>query len=295
MHESDWLATQFEHHRDRLRAVAYRMLGSQSEADDAVQETWIRLSRSNADEVENFGGWLTTVVSRVSLDMLRSRRSRREEPFDPATTELLIPDEDGIDPEREAVMADAIGPALLVVLDTLTPAERLAFVLHDLFGVPYDEIAPIVARTPATARQLASRARRRVRGASMLTQNVDQIRLYTIVDAFLAAARDGDFDSLVSLLDPGVELRADQAAIEMGSAPVLRGARDVAGRFAGGAQVARTALIDGVAGAVWMTGRQPRIIFSFTFSDDRIAAIEIIADPVRLKTIDVATRYPSRN
>jgi RNA polymerase sigma-70 factor (ECF subfamily) len=294
MSEHDWLATQFESHRDRLRAVAYRMLGSQSEADDAVQETWIRLSRSRAGEVENFGGWLTTVVSRVSLDMLRSRRSRREESFDPVTTELLIPDADGIDPEHEALMADSIGPALLVVLDTLAPAERLAFVLHDLFGVPYDEIAPIVARTPAAARQLASRARRRVRGASMLTRDADQIRQYAVVDAFLAAAREGDFEALVSLLDPDVVLRADDVSTAMGSAPELRGARDVAGQFVGGAHVARTVLIDGNAGAVWMSGRQPRIVFSFSFAGDRIAAIEIIADPKRLESIDITTRYPAR-
>jgi RNA polymerase sigma-70 factor (ECF subfamily) len=294
MHENDWLASQFEHHRDRLRAVAYRMLGSQSEAEDAVQETWIRLSRSRTDEVENFGGWLTTVVSRVSLDMLRSRQSRREESIDPATTELLIPDADGVDPEQEAVMADSIGPALLVVLDTLAPAERLAFVLHDLFGVPYDEIAPIVGRNPAAARQLASRARRRMRGASMLTRDVDQVRQYAIVDAFLAAARDGDFDALVSLLDPDVVLRADQVAAAMGTAPELRGAVDVAGRFVGGAQVARTALVDGIAGAVWMSGKQPRIVFSFAFSGGRIAAIEIIADPKHLEAIDVTIPDPAR-
>jgi RNA polymerase sigma-70 factor (ECF subfamily) len=265
------------------------MLGSSGEADDAVQETWLRISRADVSEIENFGGWLTTIVSRISLDILRSRASRREEP--------LAPDWDnpepsfalGADPEHESLLADAVGPALLVVLDTLGPAERLAFVLHDLFGVPFDEIAPIVGRSPAAARQLASRARRRVRGMSTSAENVDQIRQQAIVDAFLAASRDGEFAELVRLLDPEVVLRADQTAVAMGAAPEIRGARDVAGRFAAGARVARLALIDGVAGAVWMAGRRPRIVFRFGFSADRIAAIEIIADPEHLQSIDVVT------
>jgi len=293
MPENDWLAEQFETHRDRLRAVAYRMLGSRSEADDAVQEAWLRLSRTDTSAVENFAGWLTTVVSRVSLDMLRSRASRREGPFGTQDFDWIVSDADGSDPERDALLADSVGPALVVVLETLAPAERLAFVLHDMFGVPYDEIAPIVDRTPTAARQLASRARRRVRGASVLTNDVDLIRKHAIVDAFLAAARDGDFEALVNLLDPGVALRADQAAVAMGSVPEVRGVRAVAGRFAGGARVARTALIDGAAGAVWMSGKQPRIVFSFTFSADRIAGIEIIADPMRLAAMDIITRRPA--
>jgi RNA polymerase sigma-70 factor (ECF subfamily) len=295
MPDRDWLANQFEEHRDRLRAVAYRMLGSRSEADDAVQEAWLRLNRADTSDVENFGGWLTTVVSRVSLDMLRSRASRREDPLDAQDFDRVIGDTDGSNPERDAVLADSVGPALLIVLETLAPAERLAFVLHDVFGVPYDEIAPVIERTPVAARQLASRARRRVRGASMVSQNPDQIRRFAIVDAFLAAAREGDFDALISVLDPDVVLRADPAAVAMGTAAEIRGPREVAGRFAGGAQVARTALIDGAAGAVWMAGKQPRIAFSFTFWGDRIAAIEIIADPDRLGTLDIITLQPTRD
>jgi RNA polymerase sigma-70 factor (ECF subfamily) len=289
MPENDWLAEQFETHRDRLRAVAYRMLGSRSEAEDAVQEAWLRLSRTDTSAVDNFAGWLTTVVSRVSLDMLRSRASRREEALAPDAVDPELTRAAGPDPEHEALLADAMGPALLIVLDTLSPPERLVFVLHDLFGVPFDEIAPIVDRSPAAARQLASRARRRVRGMSTSTRNADQIRQQAIVDAFLAASRDGDFEALVRLLDPAVVLRADRVAVEMGVAPEAHGVKEVAGRFAGGARVARLALIDGAAGAAWMSGRRPRIVFSFTFSGDRISAIEIIADPKRLETMDVAT------
>jgi RNA polymerase sigma-70 factor (ECF subfamily) len=295
MPNHDWLASQFEDHRDRLTAVAYRMLGSRSEAEDAVQEVWLRLNRADAADIENFGGWLTTVVSRISLDMLRSRRSRGEDPLGPREFDGIVNDSVESDPEREAVLADAVGPALLVVLETLTPPERLAFVLHDVFGVPYEEIAPIIERNPAAVRQLASRARRRVRGASMVTQNADQIRRYAIVDAFLAAAREGDFDALISVLDPNVVLRADRTAVQMGTAPEIRGPREVAGRFAGGAQVARTAFIDGAAGAVWMSGKQPRIVFGFTFSDGQIAAIEIIADPDRLATLEIVTQQPARD
>ena len=295
MPDSDWLASQFEDHRDRLRAVAYRVLGSRSEAEDAVQEAWLRLSRTDTSDVENFGGWLTTVVSRISLDMLRSRGSRREDRLGPQDFDGIVNDSVESEPERAAVLADSVGPALLVVLETLTPAERLAFVLHDVFGVPYEEIAPIIERNPAAARQLASRARRRVRGASMVTQSADQVRRYAIVDAFLAAARDGDFDALIGFLDPNVVLRADQTAVEMGTAPEIRGPREVAGRFAGGAKVARTAIVDGAAGAVWMSGKQPRIVFRFTFMADLIAAIEIVADPARLATLDIALRHPARD
>jgi RNA polymerase sigma-70 factor (ECF subfamily) len=295
MPDSDWLASQFEDHRDRLRAVAYRVLGSRSEAEDAVQEAWLRLSRTDTSDVENFGGWLTTVVSRISLDMLRSRGSRREDRLGPQDFDGIVNDSVESEPERAAVLADSVGPALLVVLETLTPAERLAFVLHDGFGVPYEEIAPIIERNPAAARQLASRARRRVRGASMPTLNADQVRRYAIVDAFLAAARDGDFDALIGFLDPNVVLRADQTAVEMGTAPEIRGPREVAGRFVGGAKVARTAIVDGAAGAVWMSGKQPRIAFRFTFMADLIAAIEIVADPARLATLDIALRHPARD
>jgi RNA polymerase sigma-70 factor (ECF subfamily) len=260
-----------------------------------VQEAWLRLSRTDTSDVENFGGWLTTVVSRISLDMLRSRGSRREDRLGPQDFDGIVNDSVESEPERAAVLADSVGPALLVVLETLTPAERLAFVLHDVFGVPYEEIAPIIERNPAAARQLASRARRRVRGASMVTQSADLVRRYAIVDAFLAAARDGDFDALIGFLDPNVVLRADQTAVEMGTAPEIRGPREVAGRFVGGAKVARTAIVDGAAGAVWMSGKQPRIAFRFTFMADLIAAIEIVADPARLATLDIALRHPARD
>ena len=208
MHERDWLAERFEEHRTRLRAVAYRMLGSLSEADDAVQETWVRLSRSDADEIENLGGWLTTVVGRVSLNMLRSRRARREEPIDVRMPEPIVDRADGTDPEHEALLADSVGLALLVVLEKLSPAERLAFVLHDVFAVPYDEIAPIVDRSPEAARQLASRARRRIRGEDTVP-DADLETQREVLDAFVAAARDGDFEALLEVLDPDVVLRAD--------------------------------------------------------------------------------------
>src|SRR5262245_32345594 len=238
------------------------MLGSSSEADDAVQEAWLRVSRAGADGVENLGGWLTTVVARVSLDLLRARgaRARREEPLGDLPGPVTAPPE-GKDPEHEALLADAVGPALLVVLDTLTPAERLAFVLHDLFGVPFDEIAAILDRSPAAARQLASRARRRVQGVDP-APGADLARQRRVVDAFLAAARDGHFDALVAMLDPEVVLRADPAAVQVGADAEVRGAREVAGAFAGRARVARPALIDGVPGAVWAPGGRPRVAFA---------------------------------
>src|SRR5688572_30502381 len=225
MDEREFLAQQFEEHRTRLRAVAYRMLGSLSEADDAVQETWLRLSRTDADEVENLGGWLTTVVARVSLNMLRSRRSWREEPLDVRMPEPIVDRADGTDPEHEALLADAVGLALLVVLDTLNPAERLAFVLHDMFAVPFDEIAPIVDRSPQAARQLASRARRRVQGETAIP-DADLDTQREVLDAFLAAAREGDFEGLLEVLDPDVVLRADGGAI--GASRMVRGAANVA-------------------------------------------------------------------
>src|SRR5512143_301034 len=225
MTEGEWMAERFEVHRTHLRAVAYRMLGSPGEADDAVQEAWLRLSRSDISGVENLAGWLTTVVARVCLDMLRSRGSRREEPLETHLPDLMVRRADGMDPEREALLADSVGPALLVVLDTLTPAERLAFVLHDMFAVPFDEIAPIVGRSPTAARQLASRARRRVQGAAAVG-DVALARQREVVDAFLAASRGGDFDALLAVLDPDVVLRADMGGVAGGSR-VIRGARAV--------------------------------------------------------------------
>ena len=227
MDEREFLAQQFEEHRTRLRAVAYRMLGSLSEADDAVQETWLRLNRIDSDEVENLGGWLTTVVARVSLNILRSRRSRPEEPLEARMPEPIVDRADGTDPEHEALLADSVGLALLVVLETLNPAERLAFVLHDMFAVPFDEIAPIVDRSPEAARQLASRARRRVQGEQAIP-DADLDTQREVVDAFLAAAREGDFEGLLEVLDPDVVLRADRGAVAIGSASVVRGAANVA-------------------------------------------------------------------
>lgn len=297
-HKHDWLAERFEAERPHLRAVAYRMLGSLSEADDAVQESWLRLSRSDTSAVENLGGWLTTVVARVCLDLLRSRTARREVPLEPLGAEAApVPEpirsrEDGSDPEREALLADAVGLALLVVLDTLTPAERLAFVLHDLFDVPFDTIAPIVDRSPAATRQLASRARRRVRGQRQEQEAVpvagaDLPRQRAIVAAFLAAARAGDFNALLALLDPGVVFRADRAAVVSGASSEVRGAAAVAQQFAGRARVARPALVDGAVGAVWVSRGQPRVVFSFTMTGDKIVAINLIADPARLGQLDI--------
>ncbi len=227
------------------------MLGSVSEADDAVQEAWLRLSRADASEIENLGGWLTTVVARVCLDMLRSRTSRREEPLGPGLPEPIAGDGDALDPEHAAVLADSVGLAMLVVLDTLPPAERLAFVLHDMFAVPFDEIAPIVGRSPDAARQLASRARRRVQGASA-DPVADRARQREVVEAFLAAARDGRFDALLALLDPDVVVRADRAAVQAGASEEVRGAEAVAGTFSGRARAARAALVGGAVGLVWM-------------------------------------------
>src|SRR5438067_1495687 len=230
MDEHDWLAERFEEHRPHLRAVAYRLLGSLSEAEDAVQDAWLRLSRSDTSGVENLGGWLTTVVGRVCLNMLQARTSRREEPLGAHGSEPIVSREDGTDPEHEALLADAVGPALLVVLDTLAPAERVAFVLHDVFAVPFEEIAAIVGRSPAAARQLASRARRRVRGAAT-APDADLTRQREVVDAFLAASRAGDFDALLAVLDPDVVLRADRAAVQAGAAREVRGAAAVAHTF----------------------------------------------------------------
>ena len=286
MDEHDVLAARFEENRTHLRAVAYRMLGSLSEADDAVQETWLRLSRSDAHGVENLGGWLTTAVARVCLDMLRSRRSRREEPLDAHLTDPIVSLAGGSDPEYEALLADSVGLALLVVLEMLAPAERLAFVLHDLFAVPFDEIAPIVGRTPAAARQLASRARRRVQGAATIP-DADRTRQREVVDAFLAASRGGNFDALLALLDPDVVLRADRAAVDAGALEEVRGAPAVANTFAGRARFAQPALVNGAAGAVWAPGGRPRVVFGFTITAGKIIEIEIVADPAHLGQFDL--------
>jgi RNA polymerase sigma factor (sigma-70 family) len=283
----EWLAQRFEKNRTHLRAVAYRMLGSISEADDALQETWLRLSRSDTSEVENLGGWLTTVVGRVCLDMLRSRRSRREEPLGVHVPEPIVSRADGIDPEHEALLADSVGLALLVVLETLSPAERLAFVLHDMFGVPFEEIAPIVGRSPTAARQLASRARRRVRGAAPVP-DVDLTRQREVVDAFLAASRGGDFDALVAVLDPDVVLRADRAAVHAGASREVRGAAAVADTFSGRARFAQPALVNGAVGAVWAPGGRPRVVFGFTITRGKIVEIDILVDPERLRQLDLA-------
>jgi RNA polymerase sigma factor (sigma-70 family) len=286
MDEHDWLAERFEAHRSHLRAVAYRMLGSLSEADDAVQESWLNVSRSDTSGVDNLGGWLTTVVARVCLDMLRSRKSRREEPLDPHVSEPIVSRADAaVDPEHEVVLADSVGLALLVVLETLAPAERVAFVMHDLFAVPFDEIAPIVGRSPAAARQLASRARRRVQGAA--TPDADLTRQRAVVDAFLAASRGGDFGALLALLDPNVVLRADGAVVRTGASAEVRGATAVAETFSGRARAAQLALVNGAAGAVWAQGGRPRVVFGFSIVRGKIVEIEMIADPERLGQLDI--------
>jgi RNA polymerase sigma factor (sigma-70 family) len=292
MDEREWLTRRFEEHRTHLRAVAYRMLGSISEADDAVQEAWLRLSRSDTSEVENLGGWLTTVVARVCLDMLRSRRSRREEPLGESpggrVPEPIVSRGEGIDPEREALLADSVGLALLVVLETLAPAERLAFVLHDMFAVPFEEIAPIVGRSPAAARQLASRARRRVQAAATPPE-ADLTRQREVVDAFLTAARGGDFDALVAVLDPDVVLRADSGAVPVGLPREEHGAPAVAKRaLKGRARAARPALVNGAVGVVVAPRGQLLLVLGFTITGGKIVEIDVIADPARLRQLDLA-------
>jgi RNA polymerase sigma factor (sigma-70 family) len=285
--ERDWLAAQFEEHRTRLRAVAYRMLGSLSEADDAVQEAWLRLNRTDARELENLGGWLTTVVARISLNMLRSRKARREEPLAGRLPDPLIDRPDGIDPEHEALLADSVGLALLVVLETLSPPERLAFVLHDVFALPFDEIAAIVDRSPEAARQLASRARRRVR-AERTVPDADLQTQREVIDAFLAAARDGDFDRLVAVLDPDVVLRQDFGPV--GGSREMRGAAAVAGQALGYAQIGldvRPALINGVAGAVAFRHGRPFSIGAVTVRNGKIVELDFLADPERLRELDL--------
>jgi RNA polymerase sigma factor (sigma-70 family) len=289
--QHQFLAERFEADRAHLRSVAYRMLGSMSDADDAVQETWLRLSRADTSGVENLTGWLTTVVARVSLDALRSRTSRREEQFGDFVPQPPASHDERVDPEHEAVLADSVGLALLVVLDTLGPAERLAFVLHDMFAVPFDEIASILGRSPAAAKQLASRARRRVRGAASDDDiETDVTRQRAVVDAFLAASRDGDFDALVALLDPNVVLRADSTVVKRPRAnvpPEVRGALAVAGTFAGRAVGTQTAMIDGFVGAVWAHGGRPRAAFEFRVAHGKIVSIELVGDPVRLGELEI--------
>lgn len=283
------LASQFEANRPRLQSVAYRMLGSLTEAEDAVQETWIRLNRSDAHSIDNLGGWLTTVISRVCLGVLRSRGAHGEESLaERDEHEPELADSRVASPEEEAVLADTMGPALLVVLETLSPSERLAFVLHDLFAVPFEDVAPIVGRSPAAARQLASRARRRVQGSDEAGAG-NRVRQQEIVEAFLAASRQGDFEALVTLLDPEAVLRADRAAVKSATAnrekgapllaPEVRGGRAVANALVGRAQAAQLALIEGSPGAVWAPGGRPRAIFAFRVVGNTISEIEIVTDP----------------
>jgi RNA polymerase sigma factor (sigma-70 family) len=289
MDDQEWLARRFEEHRARLRAVAYRMLGSLSEADDAVQESWIRLSGAETSDVENLGAWLTTVVARISLNMLRARHSRREDLLGPHVPEPIIDRLDRTDPEHEALLADSVGLALLVVLDTLGPAERLAFVLHDIFAVPFDDIAPIVDRSPDAARQLASRARRRVQGERAVP-DADLTRQREVVDAFMAAANAGDFEALVAVLDPDVVLRADAGALASASR-VIRGAANVASQalgFSGHGLLSQPALINGVPGAVTTMNGQPIAVGALTVRGGKIVAIDILADPERLRELDLA-------
>lgn len=282
MDEQKFLAEKFEANRAHLRAVAYRMLGSPSEVDDAVQEAWLRLSRSDTGSVDNLAGWLTTVVARICLDMLRSRKSRREEPIGPHVPEPAAHDEH----ERDTDMADSVGTALLVVLETLAPAERLAFVLHDMFAVPFEEIAPIVGRTPAAARQLASRARRRVQGTPAVV-DADFGRKRQIVEAFLAASRGGDFEGLLAVLDPDVVFHADDTAQRLGSLAEIRGAAKVAENFKGRAQAAKPALVDGALALAIILGGELRVVLRLTIAGDRIAAVEAVADAERLGQFDV--------
>jgi len=291
MEENGWLAERFEEHRRHLRSVAYRMLGSLTEADDAVQDTWLRLSRSGADGVENLGGWLTTIVARVCLNMLRSRTSRREEALGVHLPDPVISPPGVLQPDEEAVLADSVGLALLVVLDTLSPAERLAFVLHDMFQLPFEEIAPMVGRSPTAARQLASRARRRVKGADLPAADPDLARQRDVVDAFFLAARGGDLGALVALLDPDVVLRADFGARRPAASRVVRGAAAVARQAVLGALPGadlHPALVNGAAGAVVTVGGRPFAVLGFTVAEGRILEIDAIADPERVRRVAAA-------
>lgn len=287
----DALADRFEAERSQLRAVAYRMLGSLSDADDAVQECWLRLSRADTGGIENLGAWLTTVVGRVCFDMLRARESRREESLGDYEPELGTRHEDAIDPEEEALLADSVGLALLVVLDRLNPAERLAFVLHDLFDVPFEEIAPIVDRSPTAARQLASRARRRVQGTGAVP-DADLAPQHTVVDAFLAASRAGNFEALLTLLDPEVVFRADRTAVAAGASEEVRGAVSVARHFLGRAQAARPVLVNGAVGAVVAPRGRLFVTLQVTIKEGKIIEINAIADPEHLRQLELALLPP---
>jgi RNA polymerase sigma factor (sigma-70 family) len=287
MDQQEWMAERFEANRAHLRQVAYRMLGSRSEADDAVQEAWLRLSRSGATGVENLGGWLTTVVARVCLDMLRSRKSRREESFGAEVPEPVAHGEPGSDPEQEALLADSVGLALLVVLQTLAPAERVAFVLHDLFAVPFEEIARVVGRSPTAARQLASRARRRVQGAATPPET-DLARQREVVEAFMAASRGGDFEALLAVLDPDVALRADRAAVPAGIPTEARGAAAVAKRaLAGYSRFAQAALVNGAVGIVVAPRGRLRVVLAFRIAGGKIVEIDVVGDPERLRRLEL--------
>lgn len=290
MSESDLLTRRFDDNRPRLRAVAYRMLGSLSDADDALQETWLRLRRADSTEIVNLPGWLTTVISRICLDMLRSRTQRGEEPYEAQLPDPIVRRDDGTDPEHEAILAESVGLALLVVLDTLPPAERLAFVLHDVFAMPFDEIGPIVERSPTAARQLASRARRRIQGSNAAPET-DVRRQREVVDAFLAASRSGSFDALLAVLDPDIVLRVDHGAVPAGVSRVVRGAAAVAGQaltFSAIKRVIRPALVNGALGVVTFVAGEPFAVMSFTVRNGRIAGIDILADPARLRQLDLS-------
>ncbi len=304
MEQNSWLAEHFEESRSHLKAVAYRMLGTRAEAEDAVQEVWIRLNRSDSEQIENLGGWLTTVVARICLDMLRSRKSRREEPIDQTAYELSPETED--DPEADLMMADAVGPALLVVLDHLNPAERIAFVLHDLFDLPFRDIAPIIGRTEEAARQLASRARRRVRGRVQgqvqgqlqgAAPQEDSTRQQEMVSAFLKASREGNFEALITLLHPDVALYADEAALKITAANKDKGAPQFEAEMSGAARLAETfkgraagaqvAIIDGAIGAAWGFDHKPVVAFCFTLEGDKISSIKVVMDQKRLSDMDI--------
>jgi RNA polymerase sigma factor (sigma-70 family) len=290
MDDDDLLAARFEEHRAHLRAVAYRMLGSRAEAEDAVQETWLRLTRVDAATIDNLGGWLTTVVGRVCLNLLRSRRSRRDEPLGERVPDVVVTRDDATGPEHDAVEADSVGLALLVVLDTLAPAERLAFVLHDMFAVPFDDIAPIVERTPAATRQLASRARRRMRGATPVPDS-DVTRQRRVVDAFFAASRQGDFDALVAVLDPDIVLRSDGGALLPAGTGLVRGAENVARQAIMFARASRSlvpVLVNGAAGVVVVIDGEPTSVMAFTVAGGRVVEIDVVVDPERLGRLDPA-------
>jgi len=283
VNDRDALADRFEADRARLLAVARRLLGSELEAEDAVQEAWLRLERTDAEAVDNLSGWLTTVVSRVCLDRLRARRARPEQHMDDASTAASATD---ADPEREAVLADSIGSALLVVLERLSPGERVAFVLHDVFAMPFEDVALVVDRSPEATRQLASRARRRVQGGQV-SPDLDLLRRRQLVEAFLAAARGGDFNGLLAVLDPDVALRPDQAALRMGSLRETRGAAAVASALAGGAQTARLALVDGLPALVWAPGETIRGVIEFRVADGRIVGLDVTGDAARIDELEI--------